>query len=309
MSSSTIFTIIEAIWNGNGEYWDIAGFINALFSYQPSTTQIYLQMLPKTWLEKNLWYADPVTLKQLIRKLDYVYKRIVDNKQMTMANLWVIDNYFNLIEGDNPALIGKHQYHSYFEKQRLLNQAKLFEVFSTLNMMNSINNTEFMSEVWIANFVRELAKSRKAKDFNKTLQIINEIVPNEYEMYDGVNNVGGGITTLVIENIKITDSSWLSTIEYHPREHIAIFTLKTSTKKYTFYQVPRVAVSFVEVNRGQEMWNGFGLKYSINPTHWIRQGSFLYYEKRQHLDNLKAGYIRPSAYRNTYKRKRKGNPS
>ncbi|WP_305085724.1 hypothetical protein [uncultured Clostridium sp.] len=44
-------------------------------------------------------------------------------------------------------MIGKHQYHSYFEKQRLLNQAKLFEVFSTLNMMNSINNTEFMSEV------------------------------------------------------------------------------------------------------------------------------------------------------------------
>lgn len=301
MSSSTIFTIIEAIWNGNANHWDITGFINAIFSYEPKETQAFLQMLPRTWLKENLWYANPVTLRQLNQKLMYVYKKIVENKTLTPINLWVIDSYFNLFNNDE--LREPHQYHQTFERYKLENRMKMFELFSTLHMIDNNTNVNMMSEMWIGNFIRELAREKKAADFNRTLEIINELTPGDIQYTSGPSG------RVQWEIIKITDSSWLVKIEYDNINKIARFTTNRSIKTYDFYNVPRVAVSFVEVNRGQEMWNGFGLRYSINPTHWIRKNTFLYYEKRQHFDNLKAGYTRPSIYRNTYKRKRKGKPS
>lgn len=300
MDLKTIFTIMDSIWNANENNWNVVNFIKALFSYEPGKQMALLQMLPRSWMKEHLQYVEPITLRQLNQKLNYVYKKIADNKNLTQLNMWVLESYFNMLESEPPQLEGQHQYHETFKRIVDSNRLEQLKVFYALGIDDTLSNIKDLQTAWVANYIKSLARQKKKElpvgtPPNLQPQWVTTALPN-MEIIQ--------LPQTSIEIIKITDSSWLDTITYDHVKHEATFVLKTAPNmRYTFYSVPRVAVSFIETLRGREMWNGFGLKYSLRPWNWIRKNTFLYYTKYDSGKVRPQKWQKPIPYKNLYKRK------
>lgn len=298
MDLKTILEMITKIWNASPDNWNVTGLIKAIFNFKVEDQVVLLQMLPKWFAKENrdeiIMWSD----KRLQKRLDYVLQRIWDGKRITNNNDWVIESYLDMFDKDeegNTILrqpVTVHDAHETFKRVAAEEWAKKLALMQALSISPNPAAMFDLSAAKVASGVKKLAREKKKeldqagiiqpKDSN-----LNQLFPNIqfFSIEKPHKDKKGNVTTRTeIEVIKIKGSSWLNLIFYDPNTHEAAFELKTApNKRYVFYNVPRVAISWLEVFRGVEMWNGFGLKYSLFPFHWIRRKTFLHHIKHNEL--------------------------
>ena len=298
MDLKTILEMITKIWNASPDNWNVTGLIKAIFNFKVEDQVVLLKMLPKWFAKENrdeiIMWSD----KRLQKRLDYVLQRIWDGKRITNNNDWVIESYldmFGVDEEGNTILrqpVTVHDAHETFKRIAAEEWAKKLALMQALQISPNPAAMFDLSAAKVADGIKKLAREKKKeldqagiiqpKDSN-----LNILFPNIqfFSIEKPHKDKKGNVTTHTdIEVIKIKGSSWLNLIFYDPNTHEAAFELKTApNKRYVFYNVPRVAISWLEVFRGVEMWNGFGLKYSLFPFHWIRRRTFLYHIKHTEL--------------------------
>lgn len=299
MDLKTILEMITKIWNASPDNWNVTGLIKAIFNFKVEDQVVLLQMLPKWFAKENrdeiIMWSD----KRLQKRLDYVLQRVWDGKRLTNNNDWVIESYldmFDLDEEGNTILrqpVTIHDAHETFKRIAADEWAKKLALMQALKITPNPAAMFDLSAAKVASGVKKLAREKKKQlDMAGVNTIyddtLNSLFPNMmfYSIEKPHKNKQGKITsTTEIEVIKIKGSSWLNLIYYDHGTHDAAFELKTApNKKYIFYNVPRVAISWLEVFRGKEMWNGFGLKYSLFPFHWVRRNTFLHHIKHAELN-------------------------
>lgn len=256
--------ILQSLWN-NPEQTSyeshIVNFLNNIFSWEPKQAAATLSLLPKSWVKKNMVVVHPAIIKKFKK---YLHNSLWTSK-WNEQTIREIDKFFNTI--NNQDLSNISDYKALFEQWHTTFIAGIQEISSKTGIADLA-----LAEMWIENFLQELAKETKSENQYK-IAWAESVAPN---------------VTMVNSNteyISINNSSWIHSIVYKQREKVAIFKLKTSSKLYVFYSVPRVAINFVETFRGKEMWDGFGFKYSLNPQQWIRTGMFKHYS--QHINRIK----------------------
>lgn len=298
MDLKTILEMITKIWNASPDNWNVTGLIKAIFNFKVEDQVVLLKMLPKWFAKENrdeiIMWSD----KRLQKRLDYVLQRIWDGKRITNNNDWVIESYLDMFGEDeegNTILrqpVTVHDAHETFKRVAAEEWAKKLALMQALQISPNPAAMFDLSAAKVANWIKKLAREKKKqldqagiiqpKDSN-----LNQLFPNIqfFSIEKPHKDKKGNVTTRTeIEVIKINGSSWLNLIFYDPNTHEAAFELKTApNKRYVFYNVPRVAISWLEVFRGVEMWRGFGLKYSLFPFHWIRRRTFLYHIKHNEL--------------------------
>ncbi len=290
--------MITKIWNASPDNWNVTGLIKAIFNFKVEDQVVLLKMLPKWFAKENRDEIIMLSDKRLQKRLDYVLQRIWDGKRITNNNDWVIESYldmFGVDEEGNTILrqpVTVHDAHETFKRIAAEEWAKKLALMQALQISPNPAAMFDFSAAKVADGIKKLAREKKKeldqvgiiqpKDSN-----LNQLFPNIqfFSIEKPHKDKKGNVTTRTeIEVIKIKGSSWLNLIFYDPNTHEAAFELKTApNKRYVFYNVPRVAISWLEVFRGVEMWNGFGLKYSLFPFHWIRRKTFLHHIKHTEL--------------------------
>lgn len=310
MVTSVLFKILNDIWAGKSNLNPILfltnllnGFVNGQ-ALNNNEKAAFLDLLPKDWL-KEIKYVDNVTLDKFIKKMDNVMLRIANEQRITKNNIWVMENYFHLKETNQ--VVGKYWGEQMF---RVYFQEKLDKTYQLAQSLffNGPTLTEKLvgdlSGAKIGSVIKRLlTEEDKRVKFGANFEtklwetgFSKAVSPPPYAT--PFRTLEQQQQAVYVEKIIIANSSWLNMIYYNHYDKTATFYLKTGKKPYVFYAVPRVAISFLEVKRGKEMWDGFGIRYSLNPTHWIRRYSFLYYEKKMNTIDWK----KPKKYQNFYKK-------